>query len=156
MLAWMHDADVVRFMQANFQSKTLEDCEAFIRASEDTTKSLHLAVADDHDEYMGTVSLKDINRELGCAEFAITMRKEAMGKGLAAFGMDAILRRAFADEHLKMVYWYVRPENARAVRFYDKHGYPRQDAAPAVVPAELAGQAGIIWYAVTEKDLHEC
>ena len=58
MMEWMHDASVVEFMQANFKEKTLEDCERFIAQSLEDFENLHLAIANDEDEYMGTVSLK--------------------------------------------------------------------------------------------------
>lgn len=123
MLEWMHDEDVVHFMKADFQHKTLGDCERFIDSSQEDTKNIHLAVVDDIDTYMGTVSLKNIDN--GSSEFAITMRKEAMGKGYAAEAMKQIIDKGFNELGLEYIYWYVRPENKRAVRFYDKNGYQR-------------------------------
>lgn len=79
MLEWMHDETVVKDMQADFSSKTLEDCNHFFLSSKDIRKNLHLAIVDENDEYMGTVSLKNIEEDK--AEFAITVRKYAMGKG---------------------------------------------------------------------------
>ena len=90
MLEWMHDINVVSHLSANFMSKTMEDCISFIQNSRTTQTDIHMAVADtESDEYMGTVSLKHIDRE--CAEFAITVRAAAMGKGYAAYAMNAIL-----------------------------------------------------------------
>ena len=43
-------------------------------------KNIHMAITDDNDEYMGTVSLKNINYIDSFAEFAITVRRTAMGK----------------------------------------------------------------------------
>ena len=63
MLEWMHDPDVVKDLQANFAAKTLEDCRAFIESAQDTSANLHMAITDDNDEYMGTVSLKHIRAE---------------------------------------------------------------------------------------------
>lgn len=123
MLEWMHDEDVVHFMQADFQNKTLNDCEKFIESAQEDRSNVHLAVADDSDTYMGTVSLKNIDH--ASAEFAITMRKAAMGKGYAAEAMKQIIDKGINELGLKYIYWYVRPENKRAVRFYDKNGYQR-------------------------------
>lgn len=39
MLEWMHDETVVKDMQADFSSKTLEDCNHFILSSKDTRKN---------------------------------------------------------------------------------------------------------------------
>ena len=121
MLAWMHDKSVTEKLHADFASKTMDDAENFIKSSWDNKNDLHLAIASDSDEYMGTVSLKHI--EDGSAEFAITVRAESMGKGYSWFGMESILRKAFDELGLESVYWCVSRDNARAVRFYDKHGF---------------------------------
>lgn len=123
MLEWMHDDDVVHFMKADFEHKTLTDCDEFIASAQDSSHNLHLAVADNNDTYMGTVSLKDITSD--SAEFAITMRKAAMGKGYAAEGMRQIIEKGFDDLNLKTIYWCVSKDNHRAVKFYDKNGYKR-------------------------------
>lgn len=123
MLEWMHDETVVKDMQADFSSKTLEDCNHFILSSKDTRKNLHLAIVDEDDEYMGTVSLKNIEEDK--AEFAITVRKYAMGKGYSRFGMREIIKIGLEDMNLSSIYWYVDKNNQRAVKFYDKNGYQR-------------------------------
>ena len=117
MLEWMHDPDVVQNMQADFAHKTLSDCENFIRVSHTDDKNLHLAVVDDNNTYMGTVSLKNIEND--AAEFAITVRKNAMGKGFSKYAMSEIIRIGLEELNLKSIYWCVSPENKRAVKFYD-------------------------------------
>ena len=123
MLEWMHDEEVVHFMKADFLHKTLSDCEKFIESAQVDSNNVHLAATDDNDTYMGTVSLKNIDND--SAEFAITMRRAAMGKGYAAEAMKQIIDKVFSELGLEYIYWYVRPENKRAVRFYDKNGYQR-------------------------------
>lgn len=123
MLEWMRDPSVVEYMQTDFASKTIEDCLDFIKYAADHTTDVHFAVVDDNDEYMGTVSLKHIMD--GSAEFAITVRKAAMGRGFSSFAMKEIIEYGFNTLNLNSIYWCVRPENKRAVRFYDKNGYKR-------------------------------
>ena len=125
MLEWMHDPSVVENLQADFASMRIEDCERFIESAQTAVHDLHLAIADDKDEYQGTVSLKHISGET--AEFAIAIRKSAMGKGFSEYGMKEMLRIAFERLGLAAVYWCVSPENRRACRFYDKQGYRRFD-----------------------------
>ena len=109
-------------------------------------KNIHLAVADDNDEYMGTVSLKHVDKTLGFAEFAITLRAVAMGKGFSKFGMAEILKHGIETLGLKNVYWCVSAVNARAVRFYDKCGYSRTDEVPSQIKDLYSGFEGLIWY----------
>ena len=132
MLEWMHDADAVQHMRANFAAMTLADCERFIAAAQKDTPALHRAIADENGTYQGTVSLKNIDTAKGEAEFAIAVRRCAMGRGVSAWGMREILHLGFAELGLRRIYWCVDPVNARACRFYAKQGYtpitPEPDA----------------------------
>lgn len=123
MLEWMHDESVVKDLQTNFLSKTIEDCMDFIQSTQTDHQNYHLAVVDDNDTYMGTVSLKNIIED--SAEFAITIRKEAMGKGISRYAMDEMLKIGIEQIGLKTIYWCVSPDNRRAIRFYDKNHYKR-------------------------------
>lgn len=149
MLAWMHDESVVGKLRGNFASKTIEDCHRFISSSISET-NIHLAIASDTDEYMGTVSLKNI--EDGSAEFAITVRKEAMSKGYSWFGMEAIIDKAFNELNLESVYWCVSRENERAVRFYDKHNFHEVIDIPQKVLEKYKGIESLKWYSVLKGD----
>lgn len=146
MLEWMHDESVVSHLGANFMEKTIDDCHRFIDWAGSTDTDLHLAVADENDEYMGTVSLKHIHN--GTAEFAITVRACAMGKGYSKFGMAAILEKGKVELGLSHIYWCVSAKNARAVRFYDKNGYTRTTSVPQDIlnAYTVEQQKDFIWY----------
>ncbi|WP_295093557.1 GNAT family N-acetyltransferase [Ruminococcus sp.] len=150
MLAWMHDKSVVEKLKTNFASKTISDCEAFIKASWDDKQNINLAIVSDTDEYMGTVSLKHI--ENGTAEFAITVRAEAMGKGYSWYGMESIIEKAFDEYGLECVYWCVSRSNERAVRFYDKHNFHEAFDIPASVIARYSDMNDLKWYSVLKGD----
>lgn len=130
MLEWMHDESVVFHMGTNFAEKKLEDCENFIEYSKSNTNDVHYAIVNELDEYMGTVSLKHVDNQLKMAEFAITVRKCAMGKGYSQYGMKEIIRIAKEEFGLLEVIWCVSKYNERAVRFYDKSGYRRITEVP--------------------------
>ncbi len=146
MLEWMHDERVVAHLNANFAAKTLSDCESFIAYSRQSQTDLHLAVADGQDEYMGTVSLKHIDPQRGTAEFAITFRACAQGKGYADFGMRRILKLGLEELGLREIYWCVSPKNGRAVHFYDKNGCRRTDCVPAHILEQYGPETVLQWY----------
>jgi len=125
MLEWMHDKGVVEDLQADFYKKSLRDCEKFILKSWEDEGNFHLAIADDTDIYMGTVSLKDIDMDRKQAEFAIVIRSCAMGKGLSKYAMEEMMRKGFEEMGLERIFWCVSPNNKRAIRFYEKGGYKR-------------------------------
>ena len=112
MLEWMHDKTVVKNLQADIENSI-------------NNENINLAIVNNNDEYMGTVSLKHIGDT--SAEFAIVVRKNAMGKGYSIYALQEIVRYAFDNIKLKKVYWCVSPENIRALRFYDKHGFSKMD-----------------------------
>lgn len=151
MFEWMHDESVVEKLRGKFKDKTIEDCIAFIKNSEDKTKNVHLAIVNDEDEYMGTVSLKSI--EKGSAEFAITVRKFAMGKGYSWYGMEEIIKKAFNEYGLESVYWCVSRDNKRAVRFYDKHNFHEVLDVPSNVLRRYKGLTNLKWYSVLKGDV---
>lgn len=153
MLEWMHDDTVVHYMGTDFSSKTIEDCEAFIKASENEKSALHMAIVDENDLYMGTVSLKHIDMRKKCAEFAITVRKDAMGKGYSKFSMNEIIRIGFERLELKQIYWYVFKLNERAVRFYDKNNYKRITNIPTACNSDFASSQtdSYYWYVIENK-----
>lgn len=150
MLEWMHDEGVVSNLGTNFMEKTLSDCEAFIASTADTSQNLHLAVVDDEDNYMGTVSLKHIDHKEKTAEFAVTVRACAMGKGYSQFGMQRILALGLQELDLTAIYWCVSQRNARAVRFYDKCGYQRTTQVPGHIEDCYTPEqrADFLWYVV--------
>lgn len=150
MLEWMHDPFVVEKMQTDFLSKTMEDCRSFILNSKDKN-NIHLAIADDDNRYMGTVSLKHLSETN--AEFAITVRRDAMGKGYSIWAMREIIRRGFEEYGLTDIYWCVAPDNARALRFYDKNAFPR---VPIDAIKNMEGYTkeqidDYVWYQVSDK-----
>ena len=149
MLEWMHDPDVVKFMHADFASKTLTDCERFIQAAKSSAENLHYAVVNDEDEYMGTVSLKHIRD--GKAEFAITVRACAMGQDYARFGMEKIIEKGFTELGLDEIYWCVSPENTRALRFYDKNGYKQSDPSDFDLRYTEEEIMRMKWYCIRTK-----
>ena len=126
MLEWMHDKSVVEDLRTNFLTKTIVDCENFIKSSWNDKNNWNVAIVDEKDSYMGTVSLKNIKET--SAEFGITVRACAMGKGYSIWAMKEILQIAFEEYKLKQVYWCVSPDNKRAVRFYDKNEFERVEA----------------------------
>lgn len=152
MLEWMHDKNVTENLYTDFSTKTIDDAIEFIKNSCIDTENIHLAIASDIDEYMGTVSLKHIDRELMTAEFAITVRKSAMHKGYSWFGMKTIIEKAFNEFGLESVYWCVSKSNLRAVRFYDKHNFHEALDISSKILERYKKVNNLKWYSVLKGD----
>ncbi len=150
MIEWMHDKNVTENLRANFATKTIDDANSFIRNSWSDIRNINLAIVNDEDEYMGTVSLKNIQN--GSAEFAITVRQSAMGKGYSWIGMQMILEAAFKEYGLESVYWCVSRDNKRAVRFYDKHNFHEALDIPQHILDDYLEIPNLKWYSVLNGD----
>lgn len=153
MLEWMHDEDVTKDLFSNFKNKTIEDVENFITSSQVEDKNIHYAIANDSDEYMGTVSLKNVNRSDGSAEFAISVRKASMGHGYSWYGMKEILDLAFEKYDLDCVYWCVSRRNKRALRFYTKHNFHEVLDVPRDLVERYSSIDDLVWFSVLKGDV---
>ena len=153
MVEWMSDDDLTSGLHADYSSITLPDAERFIRASQDAQHEKHYAIANDEDEYMGTVSLRNIDVEEGVAEFVVVVRRLALGKGYALHGMIEALDIAFNRMGLNSVYWRVKASNARAIRFFKKHGFNTLDQdVPLNILNKHRGETDSVWFAALRGD----
>lgn len=126
MLEWMHDLEISRQFRDDMLSKTKKDVLEFIRQADivpRNVKNLHYAVAGEKDEYLGTISLKAINWQDRNAEYAISLRRIAHGKGVGYTATEEILDIAFNELGLERIYLNVLSENVRAIRLYEKCGF---------------------------------
>lgn len=122
MLEWMHDPEINRWFRFDAASVTEERARNFIAGSF-TETSRHYAIANDDDNYLGTISLEDIDRENAHALYAVSLRPEARGHDIALTATKMLLEIAFRELDLERVYLNVLSDNGRAKRFYEKAGF---------------------------------
>ena len=122
MMEWMQDPAVTCNFRVNFGAMTEKDVIEFVNNSF-TDENKNFAIVDEHDEYMGTISLKHISDTDKNAEYAIVTRRKAHGTGLAYEATKEIIKYAFEELGLHRVYLNVLEENKRANRFYEKAGF---------------------------------
>ena len=151
MLEWMTDPEITRFFRFDASRVTADSCRTFIEGAQNQCDAVHFAIADENDEYLGTISLKDIDREKRCAEYAISTRKKAHGTGAAMEATQLILQYAFETLELEQVYLNVLVENGRANAFYCKAGFRFvREEADAL---ELRGsRKALNWYSIHKSD----
>ena len=126
MLEWMQDPEMQKGFRFNGEEKSREDVLSFIRNANIELvdgKDIHYAVSDENDEYLGTISLKNVDLVNKKAEYAISLRRMAQGKGIATEATHEILKMAFEQYDLQRVYLNVLSDNQRAIRLYEKCGF---------------------------------
>lgn len=122
MLEWMHDIDITRYLKNDFEKATEESQKKFVDNSF-TKESANFAIVDDNDEYLGSISLKNIDYDDKKAEYAICLRRKSVGTNVASSATMAILKYAFEELCLNRVYLNVVSNNIRANKFYEKIGF---------------------------------
>lgn len=128
MLEWMHSQDIQKCFQKDMLSMTLEDAINFCRTSvikdiPSDGDSNHFAIVNQEDEYLGTISLKNINIRNGTAEYAIATREKVQGHGVAKSATGLLLKKAFGEYGLHRLYLNVLESNKTAIKFYEKCGF---------------------------------
>lgn len=153
MMEWMTDRELVPAFDAELTAKGIDDAKRFVKMRQEWIDARYYAIVSDEDDYMGTVSLRHIDMEGGTAEFAIIVRRFAMGKGYAMHGMIDVLDVAFNELGLSSVYWCVSPENSRAIRFFCKHGFNMLDEdIPSEIRKRYGEEKSMVWFAVLKGD----
>lgn len=154
MYEWMHDENVTANLQTDFASFTEEKVKDFIEQAmlqDKTSKNVHYAIVDENDEYVGTISLKNIDYRNRNAEYAIVTRSKAHGKGYAKKATIDILKAGFEGLGLEKIYLYVSVKNIAANKFYQKCGFKEEGIfrRHILISGELED---IRWYSVLRDE----
>ncbi|MBQ9832312.1 MAG: GNAT family N-acetyltransferase [Clostridia bacterium] len=150
MLEWIKAPDAVQNFRFDPDKMDMKSVLNFIQNSYSDT-SRHYAVADDNDEYLGTISLKNIDYHDENAEYAISMRECARGTGAAMFATKELLRIAFEELGLKKVYLNVYEDNMRARRFYEKVGFAYEGCAVDHIKT-VHGRKSLCYYGIFAEE----
>lgn len=121
MLEWMLDPNIYSKMQYDHNRINLDTCRLFIKNSWNDKLNLHWAIVDSNNDYMGTISLKNIDYKNKNAEFGVAMHPVYMRRGVATYALCEVAEKAFFELELNKIYLYVRCDNERAVLFYKKN-----------------------------------
>lgn len=148
MLEWMHDDTINCNFQYPFAEMNMEKVKIFIENSFDE-ENKHFAIVDTKDEYLGTISLKNISQKNRNAEYAIVTRKRAQGTGAAMQATQELLTLAFKELGMHKVYLNVLEENIRARKFYEKCGFKQEGIAQDAIRLHER-YANLVWYGILE------
>lgn len=153
MLQWFKDNRVTKFLHGDYDTFSLNDAEHFILVESKKEDEVHRAIVTDENEYVGTISLRHIDLNDETAELAIVVRADYFAKGYAWFAVTEMLKYAFNTLKIHGVYWRVFKENARAIRFFDKHGFNKPDEdIPEKIKNRHSNENNLVWYVCINGD----
>lgn len=156
MLEWMHDPTIHYLYTDKIRNATAESVQKFIADAEAQMRqkrTCHYAIVDGADEYLGTISLKNIEPVKG-AEYAVSVRSRYQGKGIGSWATREILRIAFEELTLHRVYLNVLSDNEHANQFYVKNGFRYEGESRMCVL--IGGEfKSLNWYAILDDEYRE-
>ncbi len=154
MLEWMHDSEINRNFRFNASEYTLEDVEAFIKKARGdflNKTNCHFAITEDGGEYLGTISLKDINFTHRNAEYSICLRKCAWGKGMGRQATKEILKYGFLELKLHRISLNVLSDNKIGIHLYEKCGFIYEGEWKDCLNLKGSFQS-LLWYRILEEE----
>ena len=151
MIEWMHSTISEEVFAKDFNHFSEEKVLNFIKNAKNYENEIHLACVDDNDEYLGTVSLKNIDNDNKNAEYAISFREKAFGTGASSFATKEILRIAFTELKLEKVYLNVLEINKRANAFYNKMGFKKVGVFKNHI-LKKDKFYNLVWYEILKED----
>lgn len=154
MLEWMKDNDISKCFQFDTKNSSIDKCVEFIRNSSLNEKNRNYAIVDSNDEYLGTISLKNIDLLNRNAEYAIVTRNKTHGTGVAKQATIDLLKIAFNDMKLEKVYLNVLSENIRAIKFYKKIGFKYEGEFRNHLYLNLEFKS-LQWFSILKKEFLE-
>ena len=151
MLEWMHSELSKKVFEKDFNSFTKDKVLNFIKNNKTYENEVHFACVDDSDEYMGTVSLKNIDQTNKHAEYAISFREKAFGTGASSYATKEILKIAFEELNLNKVYLCVLKINERANAFYKKQGFKQVGVFSEHI-LKNSNYEDWVWYEIKKRE----
>lgn len=150
MLEWMKDAEIMSHFRLSRELTHEEKVKQFIENSFDEVNR-HYAIVEDEDEYLGTISLKNIDKINNNAEYAIVLRRQALSTGVAKIATNQLINIAFNELNLYKVYLNVLSNNLRAIRFYEKLNFKLEGEFKGHLYIDNK-YMDIKWYGVTKEE----
>lgn len=112
--------------QLSLRDQSVEDTKEFLRhitAEEQAGKAVSRAIFNEHDELIGITTLMFIDREKRRCHIGSWLGKDYWGKGYNQLAKEAILRIAFLELELDIVFAGAKSTNIRSQKAQEKLPY---------------------------------
>lgn len=121
-VAWPRHTDPL-FENYNPPSLTPRQRDHYYESRAAASDMLQFAVEDQRGEFVGRLSLREIDWGLHCAVLGVTFHPRRLGEGLGTDAMIALLKHYFGAMEMRTLFLDVAAFNRRALRCYQKCGF---------------------------------
>ena len=148
MLEWMHNPKIVQNYKKKFLKYTKQDVMEFIHRSF-SADNKHFAVVNKEDEYIGTISLKNISYYNKNAECAYAFR-EGVSTDVMTEAVQSIKEYAFEKLHLVEVYARIFEDEGDILQPFVCNGFKK--GGTYVGRHKIQGKyRNLCWYSVRKS-----
>lgn len=124
---YFQDRDIIRYLSSVPDSYVLKDAEDFLHylgLIEGDKSVLELGMFDQEtDQFLGMISLEDIDHEIGKCEMGYWLAKDYWGQGYALEAATLVLNYAFTELKLQKVCAYLIKENVKSLQLLKRLGF---------------------------------
>lgn len=125
---WRNNPELINMLGAPFRYINSEvDFAWFDNYMKSRSSNVRCAILDGNDEFIGVVSLTNINTINQSAEFHIMIGDEgSQNKGAGTYATKSMLSHAFENLNLNRIELTVLVDNYRAIKMYEKIGFRKE------------------------------
>lgn len=126
LVAWSADPVVTRYLKGDYP-ESLEECPAWLQASQSNRHNQRFAVTTRDGALIGDIELDHIAWRNGDAELRIRIGEKSLwDQGYGTDAVRTLVGHAFTQMGLSRVYLRVFASNRRAIRCYEKSGFRKE------------------------------
>ena len=127
IMKWINDIEVTKHLSSiNFPVSRLQEEKYLEKMMNKNDKQKHLVIETKEGNYIGQITLDNINWKNRNAELGIVIgKKEYWDKGYGTEAIKMLLNYGFNQMNLYNIYLWVFNYNKRGIRCYEKCGFKR-------------------------------
>lgn len=130
---WFLNPNINKFLSSKTIPNTIEKSKEYIKSANSSNNSILLGIfcINSNEEYIGNIELQSIDFLNRNAALSIVIGNEKyLGLGFGTEAINLILKYAFLDLNLNMIYLNVFVNNKRAIKAYKKVGFKKCGIVP--------------------------
>jgi [ribosomal protein S5]-alanine N-acetyltransferase len=124
-LQWMHDPEVIQYLESRWQTQTMESVRAFVQDKNDSQNDFLFGIfLNDTHQHIGNIKIGDINFLYRRGDVGLIIgEKSAWGKGYGTDAIELVTQYGFQDLNLHKLTAGMYVPNQGSYKAFIKAGY---------------------------------